>query len=171
LRFFHRGLDLTHLLENFAECWRGIVDDLEYCSDFKTGYHCFCSFIRIGIDAASNGRTMIRNGLYAYSSKALDGVIGGANGVMILRNGEMLGGTDHFFFIGTYSCSGGKWKGEMTNQEHTPAPAPLPTAGKGLVAAGFAGTYTDKDAEFYATVLVGKQSLQYHATLRLLKAD
>jgi hypothetical protein len=81
---------------------------------------------------------MIRNGLYFYSSKALDGVVGGADGVMVLRDGKMLGGTSFFYFIGTYSSSGGKWKGELTDQEHTPAPAALPTAGKGLVAFGFA---------------------------------
>jgi hypothetical protein len=69
---------------------------------------------------------MIRNGLYFYSSKALDGVAGGADGVMVLRDGKMLGGTSFFYFIGTYSSSGGKWKGELTDQEHTPAPAALP---------------------------------------------
>jgi hypothetical protein len=113
---------------------------------------------------------VIRNGLYFYSSKALDGVVGGADGVMVLRDGKMLGGTQFFYFIGTYSSSGGKWKGELTDQEHTPAPAGLPTAGMGLVAFGFNGTYTDDSAQFYATALVGKQSLQYHATLRLLAA-
>ena len=114
---------------------------------------------------------MIRNGLYFYSSKALDGVVGGGSGIMVLRDGKMLGGTEFFYFIGTYACSGGKWKGELTDQEHTPAPVALPTAGKGLVAFGFNGTYTDTDAQFYATALVGKRSLQYHATMRLLVAD
>jgi hypothetical protein len=114
---------------------------------------------------------VIRNGLYFYSSKALDGVFGGADGVMVLRDGKMLGGTSFFYFIGTYSSSGGKWKGELTDQEHTSAPVGLPTAGKGPVAFGFNGTYTDEGAQFYATALVGKRSLQYHATLRLLVAD
>jgi hypothetical protein len=31
---------------------------------------------------------MITNGLYRYSSKARDGVVGGADGVMILRDGH-----------------------------------------------------------------------------------
>jgi len=114
---------------------------------------------------------MIRNGLYFYSSKARDGVDGGADGIMILRDGTMLGGTDCFYFIGTYSCSGGKWKGEFTNQEHTPAPVTRPMARKGTVSIGFSGTYTDKDAQFELTALVGKRSLQYHATMRLLVAD
>jgi hypothetical protein len=113
---------------------------------------------------------MIRNGLYSYSSKALDGVHGGDNGVLVVRDGALRGGTSFFYFIGTYSCAGSKWKGEITNQEHTPAPLTFPTARK-LVNAGFSGTYTDDSAEFEATALVGKRSLRYHASLRLLKAD
>jgi integrase len=76
-----------------------------------------------------------------------------------------------FVFTSERGAPFGKWKGELTDQEHTPAPAGLPTAGKGLVAFGFNGTYTDDGAQFYATALVGKRSLQYHATLRLLVAD
>jgi hypothetical protein len=113
---------------------------------------------------------MIRNGLYFYSSKALDGVDGGADGVMILRDGTILGGTEFFYFVGTYTCSNGKWKGEFTNQEHTPAPIMRPMAGRGTVSIGFSGTYTDRDARFNLTALVGKRSLQYSATLRLLDA-
>jgi hypothetical protein len=113
---------------------------------------------------------MIRNGLYLYSSKALDGVDGGADGVMILRDGTILGGTEFFYFVGTYTCSNGKWKGEFTNEEHTPAPIMRPMAGRGTVSIGFSGTYTDKDARFNITALVGKRSLQYSATIRLLEA-
>src|SRR5882757_10193397 len=65
---------------------------------------------------------MIKNGFYSYGSKALDGVDGGDSGVMVLRDGGILGGTSFFYFIGTYSCSGGRWKGEITHQEHNPAP-------------------------------------------------
>jgi hypothetical protein len=90
---------------------------------------------------------------------------------MILRDGILLGGTEFFYFVGTYTCSGGKkWKGEFTNQEHTPAPITRPMARKGAVSIGFNGTYTDKDAQFELTALVGKRSLQYEATLRLLVA-
>jgi hypothetical protein len=54
---------------------------------------------------------MIKNGFYSYGSKALDGVDGGDSGVMVLRAGGILGGTSFFYFIGTYSCSGGRWRG------------------------------------------------------------
>ena len=90
---------------------------------------------------------------------------------MMLRDGTMLGGTEFFYFVGTYSCSGGKWKGEFTNREHTPAPVTRPMARKGTVSIGFSGTYTDKDAQFELTALVGNRSLQYHAIMRLLVAD
>jgi len=98
-------------------------------------------------------------------------VDGGADGVMILRDGTMLGGTEFFYFVGTYSCSKGKWKGEYTNEEHTPAPITRPMARKGTVYIGFNGTYTDESAEYDATCLVGKRSLQYHSIMRLLVAD
>jgi hypothetical protein len=111
---------------------------------------------------------MIRNGLYVYSSKARDGVDGGADGVMILRDGTMLGGTEYFYFVGTYTCANGKWKGEFTNEEHTPAPIVRPMARKGSVSIGFSGTYCDTDAQINLTALVGKRSLQYSATFRLL---
>jgi hypothetical protein len=114
---------------------------------------------------------MITNGLYFYSSKARDGMAGGSDGVMVLRDGTMLGGTAFYYFIGTYTCSGGKWKGEFTNQEHTPAPVERSMARKGTVSMGFSGTYTDRDAQIDVTALVGKRSLQYHAIMRLLVAD
>jgi hypothetical protein len=114
---------------------------------------------------------MIRNGLYFYSSKALDGVDGGADGIMILRDGKMFGGTEFFYFVGSYSCASGKWKGELINREHTPAPITRPMARKGAVHCGFNGTYTDEGAEYGATALVRKRSLQYHITMRLLVAD
>ena len=113
---------------------------------------------------------MIRNGLYSYESKALDGGSGGYRGVVVLRDGNMVGGGSFFYFTGTYSCSGGKWKGEATQQEHTPAPRTFATAGWN-VSAGFTGTYTHEGAEFVATVLVGKRSLRYRANMRLLAAD
>ena len=114
---------------------------------------------------------MIRNGLYLYSSKARDGVVGGADGIMILRDGTMLGRTEFFYFVGTYTCASGKWRGEFTSDEHTPAPITRPMAGKGEVSIGFTGTYTDTDAHLEMTALVGKRSLSYYASMRLLVSN
>jgi hypothetical protein len=113
---------------------------------------------------------MIRNGLYAISTKLLDGVAGGATGISVLRNGRMFGGGSFLYHIGSYHCSGGKWKGEVTSQEHTPTIDVRPFAGH-IASMGFAGTYTDEGAEFEATALVGKRSIRLKTVFRLLVAD
>jgi hypothetical protein len=86
--------------------------------------------------------------------------------IAVLRDGTIRGGTSFFYFVGTYSCSDGKWKGEMTNQEHSQAPVTRPMAGR-VVSIGFSGTYTDEGAEAGGTPLVGKRSIRYNAIFRL----
>jgi hypothetical protein len=113
---------------------------------------------------------MIRNGLYLLDVEPLDGGVGGYRGVVVLRDGRLLGGGSFFYFVGNYSCSGGRWKGDLTQQEHTPVPYTVPTARR-VVTAGFTGTYTDEGAAYEATALVGKRSLRYRADMRLLAAD
>jgi len=113
---------------------------------------------------------MIKNGLYSISTKLLDGVAGGATGISVLHNGRMLGGGSFLYHIGSYHCSGGKWKGEVTSQEHTPNFKFRPFAGH-VASMGVAGTYTDESAEFEATALVGKRSLRLKTVFRLLIAD
>ena len=46
---------------------------------------------------------MIRNGLYALSVKLQDGIEGGDNGVVVLRDGTIRGGDLFFYFVGSYS--------------------------------------------------------------------
>jgi hypothetical protein len=113
---------------------------------------------------------MIRNGLYALRVEIQDGVVGGDNGVVVLRDGTIRGGDSFFYFVGSYACSGGKWKGEVTSQEHTPALATRPFARK-IATIGFTGIYTDDGAESDNTALVGKQSIRFKTILRLLVAD
>jgi hypothetical protein len=113
---------------------------------------------------------MIRNGLYAVTSKLLDGAEGGATGVSVLQDGTMRGGGSIYYHVGSYTCSGGKWKGELTTREHEPALITTLFARK-VVTMGFTGTYTDDDAEFEATALVGKRSVRLKVIFRLLIAD
>jgi hypothetical protein len=113
---------------------------------------------------------MIRNGLYSINGKFMDGIEGDDNGVLVLHDGTMRGGNSFFYFFGCYSCSDGKWRGEITSQEHAPAFAARPFARR-TVSVGFSGTYNDETAEFDAVALVGKRSLQLKATLRLRIAD
>jgi T3SS negative regulator,GrlR len=113
---------------------------------------------------------MLKNGLYSVVSKLLDGVEGGPTGVSVLRDGTMRGGGSIYYHVGSYVCSGGKWKGELTIREHTPAETTRVFAGK-VVSMGFTGTYTDDDAEFHATALAGKRSVQMKVVFRLLTPD
>jgi len=64
-------------------------------------------------------RAMIRNGLYHITVEMLDGIKGGNQGVMVVRDGTLRGGDSFFYTYGTYTAANGKWKGEVTNQEHT----------------------------------------------------
>jgi hypothetical protein len=102
--------------------------------------------------------------------KALDGVEGGDNGVLYLHDGKIHGGTSFFYVIGSYSCSDDRWKGEMTVEEHTKAPATRPMARR-IVSVGFSGIYTDAGAAISCTSLIGKRSVRYDVKLLLLTAD
>ena len=110
---------------------------------------------------------MIRNGLYHITVKMLDGVEGGNQGVMVLRDGKTRG----FYAFGTYTCANGKWKGEVTNQEHSPTFGARPIWERKVVTIGFTGTYTDEAADGDGMALAGKQSIRFQSKLRLLIPD
>jgi hypothetical protein len=62
---------------------------------------------------------MIKNGLYKITTEILDGVGISNVHIIILHDGKLHGGGPFFYTVGSYTCSGGKWKGEATTQEHT----------------------------------------------------
>lgn len=111
---------------------------------------------------------LMKNGLYTIHIEMLDGVPGRNGGVMVLRDGTIRGGDSHFYYTGSYSFAGGKWKGELISNEHSPAGSGWPLFGGREVGIGFAGTYTDEGAEAIATALAGKRSIRFRATLRML---
>ena len=112
---------------------------------------------------------MIRNGLYLAETRFLDGVDAYNRHVMVLRDGTMRGGGGYYYSVGSYTCSCGKWKGEMTSREHSPISAKYQWAGT-VLSIGFTGTYSDNGAEFEATVLGGKRSFRF-SVYRILFAD
>ena len=107
---------------------------------------------------------MIRNGIYLATTRFLDGVEAYNRHVMVLRDGTMRGGGGYYYTVGSYTCSGGKWKGEMTSREHSPIDGTYPWARK-EISIGFTGTYNDEGAEFDATALAGKRSFQIQINL------
>ena len=80
---------------------------------------------------------MIRNGLYHITVEMLDAAEGGNQGVMVLRDGTIRGGDSFFYAFGTYTSGNGKWKGEVTNQEHSPTFGARPNWERKVVTIGF----------------------------------
>jgi len=111
----------------------------------------------------------IVNGLYSIHIRALDGIDGGLSGVMLLIDGRILGGDAFFYYLGSYSAADGRWKGEILNQEHTPAVGEIPVFGGHEVGIGFSGTCHGEGAELEGIALAGKRSLRLTATLKLMR--
>ena len=118
--------------------------------------------------AGGVGEGGIVNGLYCIHLRMLDGVEGGLTGVMLLNDGCIPGGDASSYYLGTYTSENGRWKGQILNQEHTPAKGNNSVFGGHEVGIGFSGTYTDKGAEAEATALAGKRSIRFKAVLRKL---
>ena len=119
--------------------------------------------------AGGVGEDGIINGLYSIHLRMLDGVEGGLTGVMLLNAGRILGGDAFFYYLGCYSSADGRWKGEILNQEHTPAKGENPVFGGHEVGIGFIGTCDEAGAELEAIALAGKRSLRLAATLKLMR--
>jgi hypothetical protein len=118
--------------------------------------------------AGGVGEGGIVNGLYSIHIRMLDGVEGGLTGVMLLNQGRILGGDASFYYLGSYTSENGRWKGQILNQEHTPAKGDNPVFGGHEVGIGFAGTCDEEGALLDATALAGKRSLRLTAVLKLM---
>jgi len=116
------------------------------------------------------GEGGISNGLYSIHLKILDGVPGGLTGVMLLNDGRILGGDAFFYYLGSYSSSNGRWRGQMVNQEHTPARGEDPVFGGHEIGIGFSGTCDAKGGILEGTALAGKRSIRFEADLTLICA-
>jgi hypothetical protein len=115
------------------------------------------------------GQGGIVNGLYSIHIRTLDGIEGGLTGVMLLVDGRILGGDAFFYYLGSYTSADGRWKGEIVNQEHTPAKGENPVFGGYEVGIGFSGTCDQQGAELEAIALAGKRSLRLKAVLKLMR--
>jgi hypothetical protein len=114
----------------------------------------------------------MKNGLYSIHVDLLDGRSGKGSGVILFRNGQILGGDAYLFYTGSYTVNtahGNAFKGEVLVQRHTPSPDVNPLfGGPNPVGIGVTGTFTDTSAVMNGTALVGKASQIFKATLRKL---
>jgi hypothetical protein len=113
----------------------------------------------------------MKNGLYSIHVGLLDGRSGKGSGVILFREGQIFGGDAYLYYTGSYSVKGDTFKGEVLVQHHTRNPEVNPLfGGPNPVGIGVTGTFTDTEAVMNGTALVGKASLIFRATMRLLAA-
>lgn len=98
----------------------------------------------------------MKNGLYSLRIEMLDGVEGTNTGVIVLRDRVIRGGDSIFYYVGSYSCADGKWKGELLSREYVPSYGARPVFGRRDVGIGFNGSYDNDRAEAEATALANK---------------
>jgi hypothetical protein len=112
----------------------------------------------------------MKNGLYSIHIHMTDGVKGRDSGVLILRDGVLLGGGPYFWSIGSYSVGNGTWKGDLVTNQHTRFSDPLirPLFAGQEVSTGFTGTFEGGKSEVFGTTLVGSRSLSFRATLQIV---
>jgi hypothetical protein len=110
----------------------------------------------------------MRNGLYSIHMELLDGQTGKGSGVIVFRDGTIRGGDAFLYYTGSYTFEGGRWKGELITNQHTPNPPLVAVFSGREVSIGFSGTYSHDRAEANGTALVGKMSLNFRGTLRWL---
>jgi hypothetical protein len=111
----------------------------------------------------------MKNGLYSIHVTLQDGREGKGSGVVMFRDGKILGGDAYLYYIGSYMVRGDTFKGEVLVQRHTTSPDANPLfGGPSPVGVGVSGTFTDDAATMDGTALVGKASQIFTATLRKL---
>jgi hypothetical protein len=97
---------------------------------------------------------------------------GHATGIILLRDGQLLGGDSYFYYTGSYSeAANKKWRGELITHQHALAAGLNLLFGGRSVSCGYSGTYSDANAELNGTALVGKRSISFHARLTLQVRD
>jgi hypothetical protein len=112
----------------------------------------------------------MKNGLYSVHIHMLDGVKGRDSGILVLRNGVLIGGGPYFWSTGSYTVGTGTWKGHLRTNQHTSFADRFvrPLFAGQEVTSGFSGTFDDDRAEVFGTTLVGNRSLSFRATLKRL---
>jgi hypothetical protein len=110
----------------------------------------------------------MKNGLYSATTKGFDGVDWPPGGVFFLQNGVLLGGSSFMYYVGSYICQEGVFKGECVAKPHTPPPASHLYFNAKEVGVGIVGSYEGDQAEVTASVFFGKKSLTLQAILKKL---
>jgi hypothetical protein len=109
----------------------------------------------------------VKNGLYSIRIQMTDGGRAHASGVIVLLDGNIMGGDTHFYYTGSYTFKSGEWRGELITRQHAEAIGVKLLFGGRDVTCGFTGVYSNEEAEVNGTALVGKTSVSFAAKLVL----
>jgi hypothetical protein len=110
----------------------------------------------------------MRNGLYSVHVTLGDGRTGKGSGVMVCRDGTILGGDAFLFYVGSYELRGGIIFGEVVINQHTPSPEAVPLFGGRQVGIGFTAREAGERIMLDGTALVGRESVMFRASMKLL---
>ena len=110
----------------------------------------------------------MKNGLYSIHVHMLDGHPDRGAGVVVLRDGNMVGGNGSLSYTGSYICEGQRWKGELVTTPHGRDPRTNTIFEDRESGIGFSGSFDGDQAEARGTALLGKTSLTFKVTLRRL---
>ena len=108
----------------------------------------------------------MKNGLYSIHVSLLDGRSGKGSGVIMFRDGKILGGDAYLFYTGSYTVKDDTFKGEVLVQRHTSSPDASPLfGGPNPVGIGVSGTFTDTrgDHERHRAGRKGQPDFRRHA--------
>ena len=111
----------------------------------------------------------MKNGLYSIHVSLQDGYVGKGSGVVVFRDGKIVGGDAYLYYTGTCTVKDKTFNGEVLAQRHTSSKDDNPLfGGPNPVGIGVSGTFTDTQAVMTGTALVGRSSQLFGATLRRL---
>jgi T3SS negative regulator,GrlR len=99
----------------------------------------------------------MKNGLYSIHVSLLDGRVGKGSGVVVFRDGKIVGGDAYLYYVGTYTVKDNTFKGEVLIRRHTSSKDDNPLFGG-----------PNPVGVMNGTALVGNSSQLFGATLRRL---
>lgn len=108
------------------------------------------------------------NGLYSVHVSLGDGRTGKGSGVIVLRDGIILGGDAFLYYVGSYVVAGQRMKGEIVINQHTPSTGQYPLFKGEEVGVGFSGEISGREILLLGTALVGNASQIFRGTMRRL---
>ena len=120
--------------------------------------------------AEAGDEAEVTNGLYIFDIEMRDGKRGQARCVVVLCDGHIMGGDSYFYYTGSYTFRNGKWRGDMTVNQHGEAVGRTLAFGGREVTCGFSGDYFPGGAEVEGMAQVGKTSVTFTARLTLKNA-